>query len=235
MTQIAVFGKHPSFGDFVAYGVPPKLRGELQTWVTEMFAGARAACGEDWHDVFDGARPVRFWLGQTILGQCLRGVLRPSRDTVGRRYPMIALSPDASCLPPPLASDQSVYEEMDAHLIDRLEQMMSDVAELGLGGVLPEQSTPQDGSLWAVNPDASPADLLQAVGTADYTRSAGARSYWWCAPDGIRSGAMWSCSGLASVDALLWLMSGVGRAPEPEQVTSEKEQMQTTTRDVGLD
>lgn len=235
MTDIALFGKHPSFGDFVACGVPPKLRGDLQTWVTEVFASARVSCGDDWHDVFDGARPVRFWIGDKLFGQCLRGVLRASHDTVGRRYPMLALSADPSCLPPPLAPDQAVYEVMDAHLCDRLERKIADAAKLGLGAGLPEQTIPQEASLWAVNPDACPADLLQAVGTADYTRSAGSRSYWWCAPDGIRSGAMWSCSGLASVDALLWLMSGVGRAPEPEQGPRENEQMQTTTGDAGLD
>jgi type VI secretion system protein ImpM len=229
--SIAVFGKHPSFGDFVAQGLPRDMRDHWQTWLTGALSEVKAQAAEGWPQVYDTARPIGFWLGPAVLGLCVRGVLCPSRDSVGRRYPLIGLMRDEAGLPPPLAPDQSAYIEMETHLSQILTAPLESTAELGSGDGLTGQEQSDPVALWAVNPDAGPADLLQAVGSADYTRAAASRSYWWCAPDDIRSGAVWSCEGLAGADALLWLMSGVARAAPVGEDENEAGRTQTMTGD----
>ncbi len=210
---IAILGKHPGFGDFVSAGLTPELRDVLQNWMTKTYADAATRYGVGWQTLFDVAPPVRVWIGSAVLGMCLQGVIVPSRDKVGRRFPLLAVTHDSGLTPPPLSPDQAAYDRLEAHLRGLGEMgEVSDSSDLAQGASL--ESAPEnvpETTLWAVNPDAGPGDLLQAVGSADYTRAAAQRSYWWCAPDDIRSSMLWSCTGLAGADALLWLMSGVAR------------------------
>lgn len=231
LEQVGIFGKHPSFGDFVAHGLPYRLREKVQTWLTETMGVTATQDHANWGAVFDAARPVRFWIGPHLLGMALRGVLVPSRDCVGRRFPLVAAQLDQTAVPPPLAPDQTVYDGLEAHLRTVMLRDLETARDLGPDAGFGDFETAVERPLWAVNPVATPADLLQAIASADYTHATGARSYWWCAPDDIRSGAVWSCEGLAGADALVWLMSGVGQAPQPDQDQSEAEQMQKATGD----
>lgn len=224
--QAGFFGKHPGFGDFITHGLPAPLREELETWFTDALARTKQQLGELWEQVYDHARPVRFWIGPSVLRDkgAVRGVIWPSRDRVGRRYPIVLIAGESNPSPPPIAPDQSLYEEMEARLtkamLSEARQPEGLLALEGFGTAGP----PETDTLWAVNAQASASDLMHAIGAADYTRAASGRSYWWSDADDLRSGAVWSCTGLADAQALAWLLSGVRAAvqdtiPEGDSVS----------------
>lgn len=73
------FGKLPSTGDFVARGLPAAFRARWDRWVTRHLAGLEA-----WP-----AGGLRFRLMSG--GRSASGLVVPSRDAVGRRFPLTAL------------------------------------------------------------------------------------------------------------------------------------------------
>ncbi|MEP4196432.1 MAG: type VI secretion system-associated protein TagF [Aliishimia sp.] len=214
--QAGFFGKHPGFGDFITHGLPVPLREELETWLTATLARTKQHLGEVWEQVYDHARPVRFWIGPSVLTDpgALRGVIWPCRDKVGRRYPMVMLAAETNPAPPPIAQDQSLYEDMEARLTEALLSEARQPKELMALEGLAQMGTPETDTLWAVNANAKTPDLIHAIGAADYTRAASTRSYWWSRADDLRSGAVWSCTGLPEQQALAWLLSGVRMPPQ---------------------
>ncbi len=221
MTQAGFFGKHPGFGDFIAHGVPVPLREELEAWLTETLARTKQHLGAIWEQVYDAARPVRFWIGPSVLTDkgALRGVIWPSRDSVGRRYPLVMLAADTQNAPPPIVPDQSFFEETETRLADAMHSAAKQPAGLMALDGFGTLNTPETDTMWAVNPDDDLPGLLRATGAADYTRAASNRSYWWTRADAQRSGAIWSCTGLPTADAMAWLLSGVvapATEPTPE-------------------
>lgn len=106
-----LYGKHPARGDFLLSGLPGALAAPLEGWLDTALAGAREALGPRWETVWDGSgndgAGLRFWIGEAVWGQALCGVLLPSRDGVGRRFPLLVLwsDPDPAALPPPPAID----------------------------------------------------------------------------------------------------------------------------------
>lgn len=209
MKSVGILGKHPSFGDFVSRGLPPEKREALQTWLTDVFGTVQRENRAAFPQIFDAARPLRFWIGADVFGACLHGIIAPSKDAVGRRYPLSCFSIASDERPPPLLESQEVYDDLEARLIEILASELMDPSQLGGETDLDFSFSTTETSLWAVNATAHSSDLLQAIGTEDYIRAARSRSYWWCEPDDLRSGAVWSCGGLLEADALLWLLSGV--------------------------
>lgn len=228
MEDSGVFGKHPGFGDFIAHGVPPSLREPLQTWLDGALSAAQQAHPETWKGTLANARPLRFWLGPSIVGRCLRGVMLASHDKVGRVYPLLGLQADRHAVPPPLMRDLAPFDALEAHVAGLVPRDLETAAQLGPQAGLSAAPDPGQDALWAVNPDAAPIELLQAIGSADYTRAAQARSYWWRAPDDVASGAVWSCSGLPDAEALVWLLSGVARGAAQARAQEEGQDVQQT-------
>jgi len=221
--QAGFFGKHPGFGDFIAFGLPVALREELETWLTATLSQARQRLGGAWEHTYDSARPLRFWIGPAALTDpgALRGVLWASRDKVGRRYPLVVLVPEPNPAPPPISADQEIYQQIEALIADALQSEARQPEGLMTFERFSKSGSPETDTLWAVNPDADVTGLVQAIGIADYTRAACNRSYWWCAADDLRSGAVWSCTGLPDADALAWLLNGVRTQPTDIQPGSD--------------
>lgn len=89
--RMGLLGKLPAHGDFVRRGdLPPAFCAAWDAWLQAGIAAARAAIGEDrWAAVWDAAPAWRFALPAGACGpDAAAGVLVPSRDTVGRRWPL---------------------------------------------------------------------------------------------------------------------------------------------------
>lgn len=88
------FGKLPASGDFVARGLSPAFRRAWDGWVTRHLAPLRDA---DWPE---GGLRFRLVSGRRVAA----GVVVPSRDAAGRRFPLslILIAPG---LPAPEALD----------------------------------------------------------------------------------------------------------------------------------
>ncbi|GAC1537258.1 MAG: hypothetical protein NVS3B10_29190 [Polyangiales bacterium] len=89
---ISGFGKVPRMGDFVrarAHGEPVA---SFEGWIQEAIAYGEAKRGAEWPAVYDGGaihafvfRPPK----KAKTDRVLAGVVRPSRDAVGRRFPLV--------------------------------------------------------------------------------------------------------------------------------------------------
>lgn len=84
-----LFGKVPAHGDFVRRGLPTSFVGPWDSWLQEGMAAARERFGPRWAELWDGAPPWRFALPAGACGpDAVAGVLLPSEDMVGRRFPI---------------------------------------------------------------------------------------------------------------------------------------------------
>lgn len=99
-----LFGKVPAHGDFVRRGLPTSFVGPWDSWLQEGMATARERLGARWAEAWDGAPPWRFALPAGACGpDAVAGVLLPSEDMVGRRFPitLAALLPPNEPMPAP--------------------------------------------------------------------------------------------------------------------------------------
>lgn len=212
MAAPGIYGKHPGFGDFIAAGLPVLAESHLVPWVTDCLAETREWLGESWEPVWDSALPIRFWIGGAIWGgPHLRGVARPSRDKVGRRFPLIAVAETAGSSPM-VQSDQRFYRLAEAELnadvtsaADLCSRLAARIGAAEGGGV----DAAMAATFWAANPALDVADLLGQLDAIDRVRAVGARSYWWTAAGEGYSSAVLACDGLPRAGELAWLLAGV--------------------------
>ncbi len=89
LPMTGLFGKVPAHGDFVRRGLPTSFVGPWDAWLQDGMAAARDRLGARWAEVWDRAPPWRFALPAGACGpDAVAGVLLPSEDMVGRRFPI---------------------------------------------------------------------------------------------------------------------------------------------------
>lgn len=212
--NLAIFGKHPGFGDFLSAGELPGGGTQLlMDWITLTLGGWREMAGPDWQPIFDAAPALRFWIGAGPgNGAALQGVALPSRDRTGRRFPLIVAQ--ATGGPSPVvASDQTFYDQTLAELralaqVDRFDPREVAAA---LASHLPapaEDHVIPGASFWATNATRPPQEFLAELGGTDYAHAQAGRSYWWFAADeqpGQQSGLM-TCAGWPGPAEMGWLL-----------------------------
>jgi type VI secretion system protein ImpM len=99
-----LYGKIPAHGDFVRRGLPSSFIAPWDAWLQQGMAAAREALGPRWTAAWDGAPPWRFALPAGACGpEPVAGVILPSEDMVGRRFPLTlaALLPAGAPMPEP--------------------------------------------------------------------------------------------------------------------------------------
>ncbi len=204
-----LFGKHPTFGDFISIGVSSTVQSGLQGWLDSLLSELRDGLGDDWHAAWDTAPSLRFWIGRGLAHQTLAGVLLPSRDSVGRRYPLILLSQGGAVEAPVIDGDQQFYDHAQ-HLLDTNDDIKTVPAELSKTVTLEDDQTQAQGPLiWAHNEAGDLASLLAAAVAQDQRRAVTARSYWWVKPVQDGDPAMWlGNAGLPDAQAMGWLLFG---------------------------
>lgn len=181
---LGVYGKHPSRGDFLEYGLPAGLRAQLEGWLDATLAVARADLGAEWEYRWAGAPMLRFWLGEAVWGQPVVGVMAATQDRVGRRFPLVLLATGDGLAPPAVDPAQDWYRATEAHLAAVLAQgELSGPAALIEGMVEPAPVTVPAGpaDFWAVRDGAALTELWADVALTDHRRAAAGRSYWWVA------------------------------------------------------
>lgn len=120
---IRLFGKLPAHGDFVSRGIPPSERDMLDAWLSDEMRDARGRFGEEFEERFDTAPP---WL---FAHDDEGGVLCPSVDSAGRRFPLlvgrtVAATKDAAAVASACA--ETVYEALACGL--NADQFVSEAA-----------------------------------------------------------------------------------------------------------
>ncbi|WP_299840671.1 type VI secretion system-associated protein TagF [uncultured Paracoccus sp.] len=211
MAAPGIYGKHPGFGDFISAGLPELADRELVPWMTGILAETRDGLREDWEPAWDAALPLRFWIGGAIWGgPHLQGVARPSRDRVGRRFPLIVVAETADA-PPVQQPDQNFYEVIETALAGEVPSagaLREQLAAL-LGDTTGAVDAAPAATFWAANPALDVADLLDQIEATDRLRAAAARSYWWTGATEGRASAVLACDGLPRAGELAWLLAGV--------------------------
>lgn len=96
-----LYGKVPAHGDFVRRGLPTSFVGPWDAWLAAGIAAARERLGSHWEAAWDSAPAWRFALPAGVCGpDAVAGVMLPSQDQVGRRFPITL----AALLPPGAAT-----------------------------------------------------------------------------------------------------------------------------------
>lgn len=200
-----VYGKHPAKGDFVEYGVPPALLRVLEGWLDKALAEARESLGPAWEQVWPEAPHLCFWLGEAIWGEPVAGVLAPSRDRVGRRFPLVWLASGADVPPPPVngvAPDW--WAALSVHAAATLARAevaqpaaLLEGAPRPMGEGVAGVAAPE---FWAARPGGDVAGLWGDVTLADHRQAAAGRSYWWVAGDAVTVAAVQPVSGELSAE-----------------------------------
>ncbi len=158
-SPIAVFGKTPAAGDFVSLGAGTPAGHALQAWLQQ----------ENDHLASKGralpATPVRFVFRDTP-GNAVAGAMAPSRDQVGRSFPLVlfthlehhAAMPKFAALPAAYAPflDGAAQAVVEAHQMPL--QTLSSRAQ---GLHLPGAAEIRDAQLWTHEAlDATPGQVM---------------------------------------------------------------------------
>jgi type VI secretion system ImpM family protein len=94
-SQVVVFGKTPRMGDFLRVGNGGPAGEALEQWVEQGLALAEAKRGREWPAIYAAGATYAFVFRPpraTNLREALVGVIKPSVDAVGRRYPLVVYS-----------------------------------------------------------------------------------------------------------------------------------------------
>lgn len=89
-----VFGKIPAVADFIQFGLPVDFVQAWDPWLQAGILEAKERFGESWGDFYNSAPIWRFALPAGSAGaSAMLGVLMPSVDRVGRRFPLTLAAP----------------------------------------------------------------------------------------------------------------------------------------------
>lgn len=87
---IGFFGKLPTHGDFVSTALGRRLQSELDQWIQSGLGAMEPTLGQDWRRLFHASPPWRFAIAGGVWSPAaVVGVLLPSRDRVGRSFPLV--------------------------------------------------------------------------------------------------------------------------------------------------
>lgn len=145
-TGFGAFGKMPSVGDFFRFGVPPGFVSAWDGWIQHGLLDAQAVLGDDWDDHYMSAPIWRFCLSPGLAGpQKVIGVLMPSVDRVGRRFPLTLMAALQTPGPAQLDhfSEEALFARLEDMALDALDDSMTrEKLEIGLSEVLPPDMRP---------------------------------------------------------------------------------------------
>lgn len=202
-TRLGLVGKLPAHGDFIRRGsLPASFCAPWDAWLQAGIAAARAAIGEArWESVWDAAPAWRFALPPGACGpEAAAGVLLPSRDAVGRRFPLtIAAVADAAA---PVPWPAAWFARVEG--VGRAALAAGQEAD-ALAALLPApEAEPAAGAA------ATPADPLASVWAgmdAAGAAAPGVEPGWWTAagPDGT-PGLVWPLPALPAAGEFVLLL-----------------------------
>lgn len=128
MAAFGVFGKIPAVADFIQFGLPVDFVQAWDGWLQAGILAAQTRLGETWAECYNSAPIWRFSLPPGMAGAAaMLGVLMPSVDRVGRRFPLtvaVALPGGASHVAAQLRSG-NVLSQVEEVALETLDGSMS--------------------------------------------------------------------------------------------------------------
>ena len=117
---LGLYGKLPVRGDFVRRGLPADLVAAWDHWAAAGIQQAREQLGEaEFAQAWDAMPPWSFALPAATCGAGpVAGVMAPSRDAVGRRFPLLIAAPLASPAPAWFTAVEQMAAEAVAGRLD---------------------------------------------------------------------------------------------------------------------
>lgn len=95
------YGKIPAHGDFVRSRADVSFVATWDAWLQDSLAASRAELAAHWEQAYQNAPIWRFCFGPKICGpHPMIGVMMPSQDRVGRRFPLTVFHPVPHCVAP---------------------------------------------------------------------------------------------------------------------------------------
>jgi len=90
--EIGWFGKLPCAGDFIYRRLPRSLLSGLDNWLQQGLSQLRGTYPADWRGIYDTAPTWNCAIPAAVtqVDQTLIGLITPSRDRVGREFPLCA-------------------------------------------------------------------------------------------------------------------------------------------------
>ena len=138
-------GKIPARGDFLRAGLPASFAQPWDGWLAAGMAAAQAALGEAFDAAYMEAPVWRFALAAGACGpDPAAGVLLPSVDRVGRRFPLTAALILPGADPAGLAACEAWFAAIEAPALAALE---NDLEPEALSAALAEAGAPELGFL----------------------------------------------------------------------------------------
>lgn len=122
------FGKMPAVGDFFRTNVPPGFVRVWDAWLQQLLLTAQAQYGDQFDPHYMSAPLWRFTLAAGAAGpRKIMGVLMPSVDRVGRRFPLTLMVPLGGSAAPAQDHFQAsaLFEQMENIALSTLEQDIS--------------------------------------------------------------------------------------------------------------
>lgn len=123
-TSVGLFGKIPDEGDFVSHNATDPAIGVFDQWLQSSIDKARHAGAEELPPT-----PVRFVFRGADPKSVLIGVMMPSRDAVGRIFPLAAF---ATCSAARLAGKFSTIPFLFKEFFEAITELLSSADERGL-------------------------------------------------------------------------------------------------------
>ncbi|WP_170252849.1 type VI secretion system-associated protein TagF [Colwellia echini] len=91
---LGLYGKLPSYGDFIHRNLPTKFLTTWDEWLQLFVASSKEQIGEHWLDIYLTSPIWRFVLSSGVIDENnWAGIVLPSVDQVGRYYPFTLVVP----------------------------------------------------------------------------------------------------------------------------------------------
>lgn len=222
MTDVTfgAFGKIPSVGDFFRINAPPGFASVWDEWLQRCLVSGAHAYGAGWDALYMSVPIWRFCLTAGVAGQgAIMGVLMPSVDRVGRRFPLTLMGPlpDGADVLKTHLSDETTFDALETIALSVLDDDISkDALADKLSGV--QRSEPDQSAVCRVVPGSAVArsggsmqDMQIGMAAALLSRSFQAPTIWSTLMEG--DSRLMVCEGLPDgpnmqglfdLDADLW-------------------------------
>ena len=219
-STFGAFGKIPSVGDFFRIHAPPGFASIWDEWLQRCLVSGAHAYGSHWDELYMSVPIWRFSLSAGVAGPAaIMGVLMPSVDRVGRRFPLTLMGALAEGAPVIQAhfADHETYDKLETIALSVLDDDISkDALEDKLSSVARAEQEPS--ATCRVTPGAavvckgtSPQDLLPSMTAGLLARTFQSPTVWSTSIegdsrlmvcDGLPDGP--NMQGLFDLDADLW-------------------------------
>ena len=125
------FGKMPSLGDFFRISAPPGFLDVWDAWLQSCLVSGAHTFGSRWDALYMSVPIWRFSLSAGLAGpKKMMGVLMPSVDRVGRRFPLTLMHPvDGTS---PAAQDHFLHLDLFEKLGPKMQTPANDDDPLNL-------------------------------------------------------------------------------------------------------